>query len=393
MRMQKRLSIGTALVAAACLWMTFKSNAQAPVIESFSTNGELVCKGLKPGSTATVEWAPSVNGPWTNSWAGLTDILVGPDGTIRVMVPMFYRVRGVPQDEPPVGMTLIPAGTFIMGDTFGEGYIDEFPVHLVSTKAFYIDKTEVTRALWDEVYRWATNHGYAFENPGTGKAPDHPVVEVNWYDCVKWCNARSEKEGRLPAYYTDAAHTQVYRQGRIDVQNEWVNWDGGYRLPTEAEWEKAARGGLEGKRFPWGDTISHDKANYYSRWVNGKPEDYYDESSVEGYHPSYAVGDLPYTSPVGAFSPNGYGLHDIAGNVWEWCWDVYSESYYSVSPLDDPRGPAKGPYRVSRGGCWAYYAKGCRVADRGFCEPSGKYNVRGFRCVLPVCSAGNSPAP
>jgi len=120
--------------------------------------------------------------------------------------------------------------------------IAERPVHTVSVSAFYMDRTEVTKALWDEVYQWAIANGYSFDNQGSGKAANHPVHSVNWYDTVKWCNARSQKEGRTPAYYTSAAQTTVYRTGQMDVRNDWVKWSAGYRLPTEAEWEKAGRG-------------------------------------------------------------------------------------------------------------------------------------------------------
>ena len=291
----------------------------------------------------------------------------------------FYRLKAMP--SAPEGMALIPAGPFQMGDSFDEGEVEERPVHTVYVSAFYMDKFEVSKALWDEVYQWAIAHGYSFDNACSGKAADHPVHYVNWYDCVKWCNARSEREGCVPAYYTSAAQTEVYRTGRVDVENDWVKWDAGYRLPTEAEWEKAARGGLSGRRFPWGDTISHSQANYLSFTALS-----YDVSPTLGYHPDYAVGDPPYTSPVGSFAPNGYGLYDMAGNVWEWCWDWYDRSYYSRSPQVDPRGPTDSErwYRVVRGGDWYNGARDCRVASRCFNCPHFSYITYGFRSVLPV---------
>jgi formylglycine-generating enzyme required for sulfatase activity len=164
-------------------------------------------------------------------------------------------------------MALIPAGNFAMGDTLDSptdmvGRMDTLPVHTNYVSEFYMDTNLVTYALWLQVYQWATNSGYAFDHPGSGKAANHPVQGINWYDCVKWCNARSEMEGRTPAYYTSAAHATVYRSGDTDLTNSCVNWDTGYRLPTEAEWEKAARGRLAGQRFPCGNTISWSQANY-----------------------------------------------------------------------------------------------------------------------------------
>ena len=146
------------------------------------------------------------------------------------------------------------------------------------------------------------------DNPGSGKAANHPVYDVNWYDCVKWCNARSQQEGKRPVYFTDAGMTQVYTNGDMDAV--YANWSGqGYRLPTEAEWEKAARGGLVGQRFPWGNMISWNQANYYgdplSLATNGFA---YDLATAIDYDPAFATGEVPYTSPVGSFDPNGYGL-------------------------------------------------------------------------------------
>lgn len=276
--------------------------------------------------------------------------------------------------NPPAGMAFIPAGSFTMGDNL-DGTSDALPPHIVYVSAFYMDKFEVTKALWDEVYQWATNHAYSFVNAGSGKATDHPVQTINWYDAVKWCNARSEKEGRTPAYYTSAAQTTVYRTGQVNLQNDMVKWDGnGYRLPTEAEWEKATRGGVSGQRFPWGNTITHGQANYYSSSSYA-----YDTSLTRGDHPSYNTGVMPYTSPADSFASTGYGLYGLIGNVSEWCWDWYG-SYSSVSQTDS-RGPTSGSTRVIRGGSWGGFANGCRTAYRYFHLPVYDYYSIGFRCV------------
>jgi formylglycine-generating enzyme required for sulfatase activity len=296
----------------------------------------------------------------------------------------------------PTNMALVPAGSFLMGDTFNEGWSAELPTNTVTVSGFYMDRTEVTLARWREVRDWATVNGYAFDNAGSGRAGTHPVQTVSWHDVVKWCNARSEKEGRTPAYYTDAAMTLVYRTGQVAP---CVRWDRGYRLPTEAEWEKATRGGLSGKRFPWGDTISHSHANYHSDMSYG-----YDISPTRGKHPRFdgsrfvtikgklepllrrlgyrPAGNPAGTSPAGYFEANGYGLYDLTGNVLEWCWDWYG-SYPSASQAD-PRGPATGSGRVIRGGSWGSIAVGCRVTYRfSGADPNYRDYFLGFRSVLP----------
>ena len=282
----------------------------------------------------------------------------------------------------PAGMSLIPAGEFVMGDTFGEGGSDELPLHTNYISSFYMDQYEVTKALWDEVYNWAVTNGYSFGSTGPGKAiTNHPVHSVNWYDVIKWCNARSEKEDLTPVYYYwECNFNTIYKAG--ETNDVYASYSAsGYRLPTEAEWEKAARGGIAGQRFPWGDTITHSNANYFSSSSYA-----YDTSSTRGLHPTFNDGNAPYTSPVGYFAPNGYGLYDMAGNVWEWCWDWYGSSYYSSSALADPRGSSSScsdyGSRVLRGGSWGFDAAGStRVADRFSNVPGSVNSSFGFRCA------------
>ncbi len=374
------------LGALGCgVWLA--AHATAPVINHILMIGATPQFSIQSDLGITNQIQFSTNLGQAN-WTVLTNIVVAQspylfvDASAPPVPSRFYRVAALSQtnNPPPSGMVPIPAGSFTMGDAFSEGFGDDLPLHLVYVSLFYLDRYEVPKGLWDEVYNWGIANGYSFDNPGSGKAATHPVQTVSWYDCVKWCNARSEKEGRVPAYYTNAAHTAVYRGGQTDVGNDWVNWSAGYQLPTEAQWEKAARGGAAGRRFSWADTdeITHSRANYYST-----TEYTYDTSPTRGNQPTFAVGNFPYTSPAGYFAPNDYGLYDMVGNVSEWCWDWYDESAYSSGSPTDPRGPAVGLRRVDRGGRWDRNAYLCRTAYRDHYSPTFGDNVMGFRCALP----------
>lgn len=285
------------------------------------------------------------------------------------------------QESPPPRMILVLGGIFAMGDTFAEGDYCDIPVHNVHVSEFLICSTLVTKAYWDSVHQWAITHGYTFDNPGSGINLHHPVQKVNWHDCVKWCNALSEMEGITPCYYTSQERATIYRGGRHELSNACVDWaSDGFRLPTEAEWEKAARGGLAGKRFPWGDTISHENANYNSDWIGSKPCYTYDISKSRGYHPTNRSGG---TSVVGTLTPNPFGIYDLAGNVFDRCWDWYDENWYSGRPAaePDPRGPDRGDGRVVRGGSWHAPAKQARVACRWNGSTDKASDDRGFRYV------------
>jgi formylglycine-generating enzyme required for sulfatase activity len=336
------------------------------------------------GAVGTTNQVLTITDLSQTNWVVLTNLVVAQNpytfvDTNSAPGPQrFYRV--VDPNWPtnlPAGMALIPAGTFLMGDTFSEGAYYELPLHWVYISAFFMDTHEVTLGLWDGIVAWSQTNGYSYDYPGSGKATNHPVLDIDWYDMVKWCNARSQMEGRLPAYYTDAALTQVYTNGEVAP---YVNWNAGYRLPTESEWERAARGGTSGHRFPWADvdTISESRANYY-----GATNLYaYDLGPFAGFEPAYDNGAMPFTSPVGSFAPNAYGLYDMAGNAWEWCWD-YADTYPSEFQTD-PRGPATGSTRVGRGGNWNYYATDCRNSYRYGNSPTYTASNVGFRCAMAV---------
>ena len=272
------------------------------------------------------------------------------------------------------GMRPIPGGIFQMGDAQGQLNV-AMPVHPVVVDAFYLGEHLVTYAEWRAVVEWATapERGaarYRFDHEGRsgggrGAGARMPVTCINWYDALKWCNARSEKEGREPVYYEDRDHREVYRTGRRDLLPEQVRWAAnGYRLPTEAEWERAARGGREGEPFVWGSEDPHPgRANYW----NSAPEN--------------------GTTEVGLFPANPYGLFDLAGNVWEWTWTRWGS--FDGRAWRNPMGVAHASHRVTRGGSWSNPAHDLQVAYRRVTHPTNSYPRIGLRVAQSAENWGN----
>jgi len=314
----------------------------------------------------------------------------------------FQRVFGT---STPLEMVFISAGEFEMGDSFGDGIWVELPVHTVYLSPYSINTHEVTNQQYADGLNWAYGQGGLIEvtggvvykyNSGTSYPycdtdsydsgscivwngstfavesgrENQPMVKVSWYGSAAYANWRSAMDGRTPCYDTTPWTCNFAANG--------------YRLPTEAEWEKAARGGVPGHRFPWSDTdtIQHARANYRSYWSGGAPYYPYDTSPTDGYHPDFDDEGYPYTSPVAYFAPNGYGLYDATGNVREWCNDWYEMGYYGSSPYDNPQGPVSGTHRVARGGNWYDDAYSCRCAYRTGKTPDDRYYYLGFRLTL-----------
>jgi formylglycine-generating enzyme required for sulfatase activity len=218
--------------------------------------------------------------------------------------------------------------------------------HQVTVSGFYMARYEVTQAEYLSVMG---------ANPSNFQGDNLPVERVSWFDAVNYCNMRSRREGLTPVY---------------TINGENVSWNrnipagtAGYRLPTEAEWEYACRAGT-GTVFNTGDAITTDQANF-------------DGSSI--YNSSPEGSSRQTTTAVGSFAPNSWGLYDMHGNVYEWCWDYYGD--YTKENQNDPVGPRAGSYRVGRGGCWLTGAKSLRSAYRSNTAPSDRSAVRGIRLV------------
>jgi formylglycine-generating enzyme required for sulfatase activity len=380
----RRHRLGGIVVAFFAAMAVFATGAEpiapgelvAPKFEIVGGNLNFTVQPSVAGRSYLLQYADKLQG---GTWQDLGGVVIGDGNNLVISTPQtagvpkrFYRLALDTPAGVPEGFSLIPAGAFTMGRTSGDTDSDAPPV-TVTVSAFFIGRYEVTKALWDEVRSWGRANGYTDLVVRSPKASNHPVETVTWFDVVKWCNARSQKDGLNPVYTVSGV---VMKTG---TQAPTANWSAnGYRLPTEAEWEKAARGGLSGKRFPWGsDTISHAEANYLA--TGFYPYDLSGVAGVRGYHPSYMAG-YPSTSPVGSFAANGYGLYDMTGNVWEWCWDWYGESTY-VSGAIDPRGAASGTVRVRRGGSWYNYAINCRAALRRNDPPGYADNGFGLRLV------------
>ena len=216
----------------------------------------------------------------------------------------------------------IPEGWFWMGSETGQD--NERPVHRVWVAGFYLAACQVTNADYARFLRaTGTQPPPSWDDPNFNQR-EQPVVAVSWFEAVKYCDWLSSVTGQR------------------------------YRLPTEAEWERAARGGAEGKLFPWGDAPPQSLPDYEKRWETG-PE------------------------PVAQYAPNPFGLHDICENVHEWCSDWYQADYYALSPDRNPRGPETGKRRSSRGGSWRHHIKVARCAARSSIPPDFHYADYGFR--------------
>jgi formylglycine-generating enzyme required for sulfatase activity len=248
-------------------------------------------------------------------------------------------------------MVSVEGGIFLMGSS-EEAYKTNERVHEVRVSSFFIGETEVTQALWQDIMG---------NNPSRFAGDGQPVDSVSWLDAVRFCNALSEKEGRLPAY---------------EISGNTIAWNrsaDGYRLPTESEWEYAARGGSQGVHS---GVLSRA---YYSGGEKPETLGWFDANSARTSH------------PVKSKAPNELGLYDMSGNLWEWCWDYFGE--YPQEPVSDPSGVPEAARRVLRGGAWFTPVHLLRVTNRYWNAPSFKANSVGFRLARNDQSGGIDGSP
>jgi formylglycine-generating enzyme required for sulfatase activity len=274
----------------------------------------------------------------------------------------------------------IPGGRFVMGDHFGEGYPEDGdqPLHEVTISPFLMDATAVTNASFlafvaatgyvTEAEQLGLSAVFHLDYRGDPSAIEGRVHDAPWWLVVSGADWR-HPGGPGSSIERELSHPVVHVSwGDARAYADWA----GRRLPTEAEWEYAARGGLYGARFPWGNDLAPHDRWQMNVWQGTFPN----RNTLEDGHAA--------TAPVDAFNANGYGLHQMVGHVWDWCQDWFDASYYAWSDSEDPGGPVQGTSRVLRGGsylCHASYCHRYRVAARSSNTPESAAANTGFRCA------------
>lgn len=261
------------------------------------------------------------------------------------------------QKNPPADFVLIQGGAFQMGSPESEDWrSNDETLHRVTVATFYLAKHEVTQKIYREV---------TGKNPSTFSGDDLPVESVTWLEAVEFCNALSLREGRTPAYTVSSGGTQV----------AWNRGANGYRLPTEAEWECAARAGTT-TPFYSRKTPGADDVNFYGHYPYQIEQNYFNDSVLETRPGVYRARTLA----VGSFAPNPNGLYDVYGNVGEWCFDYYAD--YGTTAQTNPTGAASGTRRVYRGGGWNDFGKNLRSAYRAAMPQANSSHSVGIRLAV-----------